>query len=189
MGFRKGGGGKEMLAVDWMGRDVVVAGGRDGGVRCWDVRSRMKEGTSCPVVHPSVVAHVRRFDENKIVVAGLENQLCSYDLRYLRSRSAATGRQTKPFLTFPAYRNKDRNGVAVGFDIYRDLIAAGTDDGRVQIFDGGTGKEVDVGVVGALGKRKLKGLARCLKFVGGEETGEGVRLLVSSAGGIEEWAW
>lgn len=77
----------------------------------------------------------------------------------------------------------------MGFDVCGDLIAVGTDDETVQVFDGGTGREVRTGGGGALGERRLGGLARCLQFVGGEEERRGLRLLLAAGNGIEEWAW
>lgn len=180
----------EVLAVDWYNRDVVMSGCRDGTVRLWDVRSKsLSAGTSSPLEHPSTINHVRKLNANRVVVAGIENRMCVYDLRFLR-KSGMDKEFTRPFVTVPGYRNRERNGLAVGFDVLGDkLVAVGTDDERVQVFDAGTGREVEIGTGEALGKRKLRGLARCLRFASGERKGEGAKLLVSAGRGFEEWSW
>jgi len=179
----------EVLAVDWLSHHTILNGCRDGHIRLWDIRSRAPESTSCPLKHPSSIAHARTVNENKIVVTGIENQLCTYDLRFLTLTYARSGASTRPYLSFPTYRNRDLNGLAVGFDVRRDLIAAGTDEGRVQVFDGCTGQELQMGTGVGLGERKLGGSARCLRLVG-DEDGEGeVRLFVAAGESVEEWAW
>lgn len=125
-----------------------------------------------------------------IVVAGIGNQLCTYDLRFLTyPHSSQSSAPTKPYLSFPGYRNRDLNGLAVGFDVKGSLIAAGTDDERVQVLDGGTGLELQTGAGGGLGREKLAGTARCVKLTDGADRGEEIRLYVAAGANIEEWAW
>lgn len=125
-----------------------------------------------------------------IVVAGIGNQLSTYDLRFLTSPySSQSSAPTKPYLNFQGYRNRDLNGIAVGFDVKGYLIAAGTDDGRVQLFDGGTGRELQTGTAGRLGREKLAGTARCVKLVDGADQGQEIRLCVAAGPNIDEWAW
>lgn len=125
-----------------------------------------------------------------IVVAGIENQLCSYDLRFLTCPYSSQSRApTKPLLSFPAYRNQDLNGTAVGFDVKGDLVAAGTDDEKVQLFDAGTGRELQAGTGGRLGQEKLAGTARCVKLVDGAAWGNETSLYVAAGDTLEEWAW
>lgn len=180
----------EVLAVDWLDRNTLLNGCRDGSVRLWDARAVGKGATSWRVRHPSCINHVRAVDVYHIVVAGIENRLCSYDLRFIRPEDGVSGRGvTRPFVSFPTYRNRDLNGIAVGFDVCGDLVAAGTDDQRVQVFDLGSGKELQVGMGGELGRRDLGGPVRCLRFVEGEGKPEGMKLFVATWRGIEEWAW
>ena len=182
-------GGVDVLAVDWLNENVVLNGSRDGFLRLWDVRIPTLEGTSAPLKHPSTINHVRRLNENRIVVAGIKNKLSVYDMRFLR-KSKPNCTETEPFVDFPTYKNCDRSGLHVGLDVLRDqLIAVGTDDEKVQVFDAGSGREVDVGTGGVLGRSSLGGLARCLRFVDGEGTREGTRLYVAAGDAIQEWAW
>lgn len=66
-----------VIAVDWLSPDVMMKGCIDGGVRLWDLRSG-GHGREPRFQHPSQINHVRRIDENTIVVAGLENQVRSF---------------------------------------------------------------------------------------------------------------
>ena len=180
--------GPEVLAVDWLDANVLLNGCRDGTVRLWDARARGAEGTRSRVRHPSCVNHVRRLDAHRVVVAGLRRQMAAYDLRYIRTEDGRVDGVTRPHVGFPAYGNKELNGVRVGFDVCGDLVAAGTDEGGVQIFDGASGREVRVGRGRDVGRR-VGGLARCLRFVEVEGGREGRGLLVAGVGGIERWAW
>lgn len=173
----------EVLAVDWLDRNVLLNGCRDGTVRLWDVRTRDVSGISWRVRHPSCINHVRKLDANRIVVAGLEGRMAVYDLRYTRAEDQ--GGVTRPCVQFPGYRNRELNGVAVGFDVCGYLIAAGTDEGRLHIFDGATGREVMGGKRGNM----LGGSARCVRFVEMEEERDGRRLFVADAEGIRQLAW
>lgn len=124
-----------------------------------------------------------------------------YDLRYVgRAEEVKAGfgvvAATRPYVEFPAYSNAELNGVAVGFDVWGDLVAAGTDERGGsrgwQVFDGASGREVEVG--GGRGNDKgkeggLGGPARCLQFVEMEEGREGRGLFVAGGRGVERWAW
>ena len=62
----------DILAVDWLDENVVVAGGRDGGVRLWDARSR---GQSTRLQFPSTISHVKAVGSSRVIVAGLKNNV------------------------------------------------------------------------------------------------------------------
>ena len=178
----------EVLAVDWLDTNVLLNGCRDGTVRLWDARTCGASGTSWRVKHQSCINHVRRVDANRIVAAGLERQMAAYDLRYIRPKDDLANGVTRPYVEFPGYSNKELNGIGVGFDVCGNLVAAGTDEGGVQIFDGASGREVTVGMGGDMGK-DLGGPATCLRFVDTEERRDGRRLFVEGARGIEQWTW
>ena len=65
---------REAVAVDWLGPNVVLKGCREGAVRLWDHRSHA-ESTEPRIQHAVAVNHVRRIDENLVVVAGLKNEV------------------------------------------------------------------------------------------------------------------
>ena len=69
----------DTLSVDWLDRNVVVSGRRNGAVRLWDIRSRGLDACSAPIQHPSCISHIRSLDRNRIVVAGLQDQVCFGD--------------------------------------------------------------------------------------------------------------
>ena len=180
----------EVLALDWLDTNILLNGCRDGTVRLWDARTSGASGTSWRAKHQSCINHVRKLDGNRIVVAGLERQMATYDLRFIRAKNDdhTNSGVTRPYVEFPGYRNRELNGVAVGFDVCGDLVAAGTDEGGVQLFDGTSGREVPVGVKQKKGE-ELGGSAKCLQFVEMEERKEGRGLLVAHERGIEQWAW
>ncbi|KAL9066285.1 MAG: hypothetical protein Q9161_007661 [Pseudevernia consocians] len=178
----------EVLAVDWLDTNILLNGCRDGTVRLWDARTCGPSGTSWRVKHQSCINHVRRLDANRLVVAGLERRMATYDLRYIRPKDEFTNAVTRPYVEFPGYRNKELNGIAVGFDVCGDLVAGGTDEGGLQLFDGMSGREVMVGV-GRDIRKKLGGPARCLRFVETDEGRDGKKMFVAGVRGVEEWAW
>ena len=181
------GASSEVLAVDWLDTNVVLSGCRDSTVTLWDTRASGGGATSRPVRHASCINHVRRLDGSRIVVAGLERRMASYDLRYLRP--AADGAVTRPYVEFSAYGNGELNGVAVGFDVCGDLVAAGTDEAGVQLFEGPSGRRVRAGVGGEMGEVGVGGPARCVRFVEMEGRREGRTLFAAGEGGIEQWVW
>ena len=64
----------EAMAVDWLSPNVMIDGGKDGGLRLWDIRGG-RERRQRRIQHPSQINHARKLDENTIVVAGLGSQV------------------------------------------------------------------------------------------------------------------
>ena len=68
--------------VDWKDANVVIEGCQDGTVRLWDLRS---SGEVMRLQHPSPVNYAKRIvDENRIIVAGHENQVLNSSQLILR---------------------------------------------------------------------------------------------------------
>ncbi|MCJ1224230.1 hypothetical protein MMC12_000874 [Toensbergia leucococca] len=185
----------DILTVDWLDENVVLGGARNGNVWLWDSRHK---GKSQRLRHPSGVCHVRKMDGAKVVVAGLQNKLQTYDLRFSPGPSITDATPTPPYLTFPAYTNIAHATPSLGFDVSptHNILAAATDDQRVQLFDGATGTEMRIGGQQNVGEEGLlsgnvEGLARCLRFVDASRSRrrEGLGLLVGIGGRVEEWAW
>ena len=190
----------ETMAVDWLSPNVMINGGKDGGLRLWDVRGG-RERRERRIQHPSQINHARKIDENMIVVAGLENQvrtcaaedyqmcsflkLCAYDLRF-QSALATPDQVTRPYNQFPAYENRDVGHLAAGFDVHGDLAAAVTDDGRVVMWDVKRGNELKHS---AWRTARATNDAIRLQFAGGGSSDEGLRLLVASGQGITQLSW
>ena len=186
----------EAVAIDWLGPRVVLKGCGEGSVRLWDLRSR-GEGTEPRIQHRTSINHLRRIDENMVVVAGLLNevsnlrcacstlgltfQLCTYDLRYAK-RISANG-PTQHYDKFPTYRNTMLGHISTGLDVHRNLVAATTDDRRVQIFDVKKGVELVPGI------RNLNANAASIKFVDEQRSGNGLKLLVASGPRIDSYGF
>lgn len=75
------------------------------------------------------------------------------------------------------------NHLSVGLDVHRNLVAAATDDKRVQIFDVKNGVEL------ASGMKNLAVNAACVKFVDEQRSGNGLKLMVAAGPKIEGWAF
>ena len=132
--------------MDWLDNNILINGQRNGNVKLWDVRTSGYEGTSYPIQHSSSITHVKKINENKIVVAGREDKLCIYDLRFLKGQPTAPPiHPTRPYLDFPTYTNWELDAQNVGFDVCKGVIAAATDHGRVQFLDIDTGLDVCAG--------------------------------------------
>ena len=176
----------EVLAVDWQTVNVVLSGCRDKTVRLWDVRVGGPQGTNLRLRHPSAINHVRRLNDNSIIVAGLERQLCSYDLRFLPNIATSDkADRTRPFTTFPEYETKELQGLSVGFDVSNDVVAAGVGEVSgppgVQLFDAKSGRQMSASL------RNNGGPPRCVKLVGGSHLWPAPSLMYSSWNVINEW--
>ncbi|KAL8648235.1 MAG: hypothetical protein Q9210_005112 [Variospora velana] len=191
----------DTFAVEFWNRNNVICGMRSGKVRMWDIRAN---GANVRLQHGSCVSHIRAIDEHKILVAGLRDQLSVYDTRFItpliHPRPPSRGKAkdptyhpphppSLPLHTFPSYRMKEYLYPRLGFDVHRNLVASGTEDQKVQIFDLKSGLELGVGNQDLLPNDTLTGHARCLKFVEHEFNGDGLRLLVANGTRINAWAW
>ena len=63
---------RDTLSVDFWNHQTVLAGLRNGQIRLWDTRAG---GANIRFQHPSCVTHIRRHNDNQVVVAGLENKV------------------------------------------------------------------------------------------------------------------
>jgi hypothetical protein len=109
-------------------------------------------------------------------------QLRVYDLRFPAERTP--GALTTPYMTFPTYKNW-ANIPPPGLDVCQNLIAAGTSDACIQIFDFKSGEELKVGE-DPVGLR-CHGLPYCLRFQSGTGTPEG--LLYSDGRLVNKLGW
>ena len=179
----------DVLAVDWQSINVVLSGCRDKTVRLWDVRVGEPHGTSLRLRHPSTINHVRRINDNSIIVAGMERQLCTYDLRFLPNSATSPGAdRTRPFTTFPEYGTYENQMFSVGFDVSNDVVAAGIAEGSeyygVQLFDAKSGRQMSKSV-----RNDYPGGVppRCVKLVDGSHLWPTPSLMYTSWNVIHEW--
>jgi len=163
---------RDVLAVDWLDQNVVMNGCRDGEVWLWDTRAEGRHACSNRISTPSCISRVRKVNDNKIVVAGIQRYCSVYDLRRpLKSDQL----YTTPYVSFSGYSNCISR--RLGFDVCQNLVAATTGGEIVQIFDVDTGKEMSKLDTGSEGVG--------VKFVDGDV---GLKLLVATKGYMQEWA-
>ena len=198
----------DVLAVRWLSPKLLLGGCRNGNVLLYDQRV---EKDVQALYHPSGVVRLRVVDEHRVVVAGMEDQLHTYDLRYLSTVPAeprplrpANIRRTVPYISYSAYRNSSY--CFLGFDASSSLglIAAATEDKKIKMLELWTGKEI----VPAWGIEKVwEEQVQCLLFVHSNDpatfnsveetktktrngdTGLCKRLLIASGDSVVEWGW
>ena len=62
----------DVTSIDWLDQNVYMTGERSGAVRLWDTRNR---GRSLRFQFPICINHVKKLGEQKVVVAGLRNNV------------------------------------------------------------------------------------------------------------------
>ena len=184
---------RETVALDWLSPNVVIKAGIFGVVKLWDTRN-FAENAGPRIRHPTDITHVRRIDENMIAVAGMQHtvrrvlpiqctarltlQLCTYDLRYAKPNCAA-----QYYDWFPTYRNNLSIHQSAGLDVHQNMLAAATDDGRVQIFDIRKGVELSSGISNDFENYT------CVRFVDEQTSGEALKLMVAKGPRVEWWSF
>ncbi|GJN74134.1 hypothetical protein PLIIFM63780_008212 [Purpureocillium lilacinum] len=108
--------------------NILLAGGRQP--RLWMTDLRTPESDWSWTRHASSIAHLRSVNEHQILVAGLQNSMALYDMRFFGRRPNGIS----PLLDFPAYRNAAH--FHTGWDVSPSLgvAAAAQDDGTVRLF-------------------------------------------------------
>jgi hypothetical protein len=105
--------------------NILLSGCRKGILNITDLRGPTRNGDI--INHPSTITHIRQIDENRLIVAGLNSNLCQYDLRFLGettnivsspripNKSFHNRIVTYPILQYPDFHN-DSN-IQMGFDV------------------------------------------------------------------------
>ena len=184
---------RDTVALDWLNPNVVIKGRRFGAVKLWDIRN-FAENAGPRIRHPTNITHVRRIDENMIAVAGMQHtvrrvppiqctarltlQLRTYDLRY-----AKPGRAAQCYDWFPTYRNALSIPLSTGLDVHQNIVAAVTDDRKVQIFDIRKGVELSSGISNDFENYTS------VRFVDEQASGEALKLMVATGPRIEWWSF
>lgn len=114
--------------------NVLLAGGRQPRLWITDLRTPVVEWSYTR--QPSSIAHLRSINEHHVLVAGLQNNMALYDMRFFKQRTNGT----RALLTFPEYRNAAH--FHTGWDVSSELgaVTAAQDDGRVRLFSLRTGR-------------------------------------------------
>lgn len=135
---------RDAFALEFLSSDqnpsILLSGGRPGWVNRIDLRAPVLTNTL--IFHPSSITHIKQVDEHRIIVPGLESNMCQYDLRYLKDCKDHFVRlqrmTTQPYLQYPEYKNGAT--ISAGFDIDTEsglVAAAQEEDGyaaAIQIF-------------------------------------------------------
>ncbi|KAK7415593.1 hypothetical protein QQZ08_012290 [Neonectria magnoliae] len=121
---------QEVFSQDFQegNHNVLLAGGRQPRLWVSDLRAPETQWTFTK--HPSSISHLRSVNPNQVLVAGLQNSMALYDVRYLNRRPNGS----RPLLSFPDYRNNAH--LHIGWDVSPSLgvVAAAQDNGTVRLF-------------------------------------------------------
>ncbi|OBT87536.1 hypothetical protein VE02_03761 [Pseudogymnoascus sp. 03VT05] len=159
---------------------VLLAGKRSGKVPLIDLR--VEGGGRGGIRHASSVARVAQVGENSVVVGGLQDKMCVYDLRFLKEKWRKEA--TRPVVRMWGHRNETRHDVDLAVDRGTGLVAAAQVEGGggVRVFDVQGGIEV-----GYVAGGQLEGdYVRQVRFV---ERDKGVGLWVSRGEKILEYGF
>ncbi|KAI9759401.1 MAG: hypothetical protein M4579_002390 [Chaenotheca gracillima] len=164
----------DVLAVEFISDGLLAAGQRNGRVDILDKRKpRMgtdRQGTSSHFVrHPSSVTNIKKVDDHHIIVCGLENSLCMYDLRFSHPPSPrkAFMEPTRPVLEYD-HQNEYRLGLGFDIDIDAGLVAAATDQKTTNLFVLNTSEKISLSPFTGISSQRPRfthdSLARCIRF-------------------------
>jgi hypothetical protein len=204
------GGDEPDFALEFLSESpsVVLTGKRSGRIDILDLRIPLCRSGMESIEHASSVAKIKQVAEHTVVVAGLENTMCIYDLRYRKhttdvhmlpsararaSHSKSPARKyTYPVVTMTQHRNEIRHDADVAVDRQAGLIAAAQVEGNrnpVRIFSARTGEVVRVVDPTHEGSAMDRDYVRQLRFV--EDRGRGLpkSLWIARGAKIVEYAW
>ncbi|KAI9836192.1 MAG: hypothetical protein M1819_001529 [Sarea resinae] len=177
----------DVLALEFLSPTIIAAGLRDSTVRLYDQRSA---GKALRLRHSSSVTGIKQVDEFRVVVCGIKSSLRLYDLRYQSSGNSSRKRNHSPS-TLPVYDYPHNNEyrLDLGFDVDTEtgLIAAATEDKRVQIFSLHTGERL----ASPAFQKPFQDFPTAVQFATmSEEKRDDSKSLVVAAGGVvEECKW
>ncbi|KAH6976962.1 hypothetical protein BKA56DRAFT_587344 [Ilyonectria sp. MPI-CAGE-AT-0026] len=137
---------QEIFAQDFQegNHNILLAGGRQP--RLWVSDLRAPEAQWSFTKHASSIAHLRSVNPNHVLVAGLQNSMALYDMRFLNRRPNGA----LPLLTFPDHRNEAH--FHIGWDVNPRLgvVAAAQDNGIVRLFSLSSGRRLQNPAVDSL---------------------------------------
>ncbi len=152
-----------VLAVECLAQQpsVILAGTRNGYVRFFDVRDRIRDYYSDieSIKHPSAVSKIKQLSDHVIAVAGLKSTLCNYDLRFSKQRprgkawpdwhcAHARGPEiegdevSNPVVLYPEHHNSAHLELGFDVDVEAGIVAAAQHDAyrTISIFSSKTGQ-------------------------------------------------
>ncbi|OBT68033.1 hypothetical protein VE03_01450 [Pseudogymnoascus sp. 23342-1-I1] len=161
--------------------NVILTGKRSGQIPLIDLR--VDGGGGGGIRHSASVARIAQVGENSVVVAGLRDTMCVYDLRFLKEKWKKDA--TRPVVRMWGHRNETRHDVDVAVDSGTGLVAAAQVEGGggVRVFDARSG--VEVGYVA--GGQAEGEYVRQVRFVEGVKGRRGLGLWVGRGPDIVEY--
>ncbi|KAH7153063.1 hypothetical protein EDB81DRAFT_868266 [Dactylonectria macrodidyma] len=129
---------QEIFAQDFQvgNHNILLAGGRQP--RLWMTDLRAPDTQWSFSKHASAISHIRSVNPNQVLVAGLQNSMALYDVRFLHRRRDGA----RPLLEFPGHGNEAHFHVGWDVDARLGVVAAGQDNGTVRLFSLRSGRRL-----------------------------------------------
>lgn len=180
----------DLLSAAWL-RDFVIASGyRDGRIVLTDTRSQgTSEGSSVlRALAPTTVHALQNVNEHQVIAAGPKNNLHMYDLRNIRGSPLSRYDISRPFISYSEYINAADVDLPIALSRQFNVLAAGSANGAVQVFDVWSGREIRSKLESPQGEWSRRSPARSLLFNDQTSGTRGPpRLLVGKRDAVEEW--
>ena len=194
---------KDIFALEFLSdnHSVLLSGGRQGILNITDLRVP-KFGLNADVItHPSSITHVKQLDTHRIIIAGLNSNLCQYDLRFRKTESAPTAyrsnRQgtnhnyTRPILLYPGYRNNASIQTGFDVDVESGIVAAAQEQDpyhpAVQLFSLHGGHMLKSPRVAGVSTYDDTRPVKCLRFA--RDVHNKMKSLYVEYGDIQRYTW
>ncbi|KAI1760881.1 hypothetical protein GGR53DRAFT_59127 [Hypoxylon sp. FL1150] len=139
---------RDIFAVDFQPDHpkVVLCGGRPGYLFAGDTRQYANSWGRVDL--GSTITHVKAISEYQVLVSGLRNMLCVYDLRYtcyasrIKGNLNSSGNLAMPLFKVDQYKNAAHVNIGLDVDRASHIVAAAHDDGKVALYSTRTGKRL-----------------------------------------------
>ncbi|KAI1844148.1 hypothetical protein JX266_009632 [Neoarthrinium moseri] len=204
---RKDNGFRDIFSVAYLKShdQVILAGGRPG--RCFLADTRAIDKTWLSFQHASTITHTKPLDDKYVLVSGVRDKMCIYDIRSVKKGTFPRPKPESPrfvdwseharaVVSFPEYKNKAHIDHGLDVDVDTGLVAAAHDNGDVALFSTKTGHRLKSPGVGdfsrqagehikALQFQRLPGDTTPSLFAG---VGEKIHMRSFGAGSLKEEA-
>ncbi|KAI9774906.1 MAG: hypothetical protein M1840_000122 [Geoglossum simile] len=181
----------DVYALEFLGPDLLACGCRDSGLRLVDTRipavHRSSE-LSFTLRHISAITHVKQLNEYELVIGGLENSLCIYDIRWGHPSSPSKDfdKPSSPVREIKGHKNGFRFDLGFDIDVEYGLVAAATDDCHVQLFSLYSNRII----TSPVSEKLFSSTVSCIQFARvNDGTSRAPSLLASSGQSISDFSW
>lgn len=135
-------GGKNYTSVEFLNNhpNVICTGKLAGSVDVFDLREGPKPTET--FLHRTAVTNIKGLGQHRVIVQGLGQSTCQYDIRYAKPIFSKDTNITTPFQEYPELDTGAY--VDLGFDVdpYSGILAAAQANCTVQLFDIASGKRL-----------------------------------------------